>query len=257
MMRRAALLLALVACSKGTTPKLDSGTGDDGPPFRDGAEVDTPAIDALVIDGPPGAHRHTIVVDGTDDFVAAETFPTTSNGYDARVTWDDQFVYVGYSGPDLDPTALDAGFKWLFVYLDVDPGTATGATSSQTYNTQTAMFPTGFGAEHYARWKCDASYSSIETHDSGAWSTSATTLVTGRANAFVEIAIPRSLFGGADKVGLVTWMINEKPNFEGSFAGLYANNFTDGYAMTLPLTKYLQIDFGSTRSPNHPENARP
>lgn len=259
MIRRAALLaLATVACSKGTTPKLDGGTDKVDAAFRDGPEADgAPEVDALVVDGPPGAHRHTIVVDGTDDFTSEERFTTTSTGFEASITWDDQFVYVGYRGPDVVPSSADAGFKWLFVYVDVDPGAATGATSSQTYNTQRALFPSGFCAEHYARWKLDGSVASIETHANGAWTTAATTLVTGQAGDFVELAIPRSVFGASDKIGLVTWMINEKPDFEGTFAGLYAGNFMDGYASTLSLTKYLQIDFASTSAPNHPGNARP
>ena len=52
-------------------------------------------------------------------------------------------------------------------------------------------------------------------------------------------------------------MINEKPDFEGSFAGLYGDNFTDGYAAALPLTRYLRIDFVSPLAPNDPENRAP
>ena len=65
------------------------------------------------------------------------------------------------------------------------------------------------------------------------------------------------LLGGGDTIGIVTWMINEKPNFEGSFAGLFADNFADGYNAQLPLTKYLRIDFTSARVPNDPANVGP
>jgi hypothetical protein len=230
----------------------DAGGGDDTP---DAPPIEPPDARA---DAPPGAYRHTIAVDGADDFVAGEVFSTTSApAYAARVTWDDDFVYVGYRGPDLDPTALDTDAKWLFVYVDVDPGTATGATTSLTYNTQAAAFPAGFGAELYARWKCNATFSSLEAYAGGAWTTAAAALGTGHAGDFVELAIPRAAFGGATQVGVVAWMINEKPGFEGSFAGLYAESFTDGYATSLPVTRYLAIDFESAENPNDPANMAP
>lgn len=245
---RIALLLSLAACSTANSggPKLDAGP--DEPDAR-------PTADAPV-DQVTG-YTHTITIDGVDDFLAAEQFPTTSAAYGARVTWDDNNVYVGYSGPDLDPAALDTGFKWLFVYFDFDPGAATGATSSLRYNTQAAMFPAGFGAELYARWKCDGSLASIEERRPDGTYTTLATPTADQAGTFVELAIPRVLLGGATTLGVVTWMINEKPDFEGSFAGLYAGNFADGYNAALPVTKYLRIDFTSTAAPNDPANQAP
>ena len=55
----------------------------------------------------------------------------------------------------------------------------------------------------------------------------------------------------------MTWMINEKNLAEGSYAGLYTNNFTDGYATNLALTAYLQADFLSSRTPNDAANRKP
>lgn len=245
-------LVVLAACSSAQSPKLDGGTSEDARP--DAFTMPNPDAPADA----PGPYRRTIAVDGSDDFTAAEQFSTTSAAYTARVTWDDEHVYVGYGGPDVAAGALDAATKWLFVYVDTDPAaTATGATQSQLYRTQRATFPAGFGAELYARWKADASFSSIERYTSGAWSADAATLETARAGELVELAIPRSALGGATTIGLVTFMINEKDNFEGSFAGLYAGNFTDGYAANLAITKYLLVDFSAERAPNDPANARP
>lgn len=252
MIRSVVLLTCAAACAGGhSMPKLDGGT--DAAAARD-ADPDAPP------DAPIGAaaYRHPITIDGTDDFAAADTFATTSAGYVARISWDDDNVYLGYSGPDLDPSALDTQTKWLFAALDLDPGAGTGATSSLTYNTQHAVFPAGFGAELYARWKCDASFHSLEQDaGGGTWTTSATTLPSAHTGSYVELAIPRSVLGTSATIGVVTWMINEKPTFEGSFAGLYAGNFTDGYAASLPITKYLQIDFASPRAPNDAANAKP
>ena len=245
MIRAAFLLLAACGTAGSAGPKLDAGDDPDAP-----VGFDTPG-DELI------PYRHTIAIDGSDDFVALEQFPTTSGAYAARVTWDDAHVFVGYSGPDLDPTALDTGFKWLFVYVDFDPGAASGGIDSLRYNTQQATFPAGFGAELYARWKCDASLASIEQRQPDGTYTTIATPNAQQAGSFVELAIPRVLLGGATQIGLVTWMINEKPNFEGTFGGLYADNFVDGYFPVLPLTKYLRIDFTSPLPPNDPANRAP
>ncbi|MGE5180990.1 MAG: hypothetical protein ACM31C_02965 [Acidobacteriota bacterium] len=235
------LVLDLVGCAGGHgTPRLD------GPPTPDAPAIDA-AIDA------PKPYRHTIVIDGMDDFAPADTFATTSSpSYAARITWDDHFVYVGYSGPDLATTTTDASSKWLFVYFDLDPGAGTGAATSLTYNTQHATFPTGFGAELYARYKCDDTFVSLERYDAGSssWTTVSPTPLYAQGGPYVELAIPLAELGAGAKLGIVTWMINEKALAEGSYAGLYADNFTDGYAMNLPLAHYLLADFTSPRAPN-------
>lgn len=237
-------LVAACGTARGVAP--DAGDGLDAPPGRDDAGGDGGA-----------GYRHTIQLDGQDDFFSAEQFATTSDGYAARVTWDDDALYVGYAGPDLDPAALDTATKWLFVYVDLDPGAATGGAASQRYNTQQAAFPTGFGAELYARWKCDGSLASIEQRAADDSYATVGALTAAQAGDYVELAIPRALLGGAPAIGVVTWMINEKPDFEGSFAGLYEDNFADGYGPALPLTKYLRVDFAAGAAPNDPGNVAP
>ena len=145
------LVLAIAACSRADgNPKLDGGTQPTDA-RRDATEHDAPP------DGAAAAYSHTITIDGADDFLAADTFTTTSASYSAKVAWDRDNLYLGYAGPDLDPAAPQTATKWLFAYLDLDPGAASGAVASQLYRTQRGAFPTGFGAEYYARWKCDGS----------------------------------------------------------------------------------------------------
>jgi hypothetical protein len=246
-MRQLWIAALLAACGPTPSPKLDGGHH----PIDTAIAIDMPVpIDA-------GPYRHTIAIDGVDDFTSAETFGTTSSpGYAARVTWDADNVYVGYSGPDLDPAAANTATKWLFLYVDLDPGTATGALDSATYRTQHAAFPTGFGAELYARYRCDATFAEIDAFAANAWTMTAP-LASAHTGTFVELAIPRSLFGGATTIGLVTWMINEQQDLEGSYAGLYPGNFTDGYSAALPLTHYLRADFSLSRTPNDVANQAP
>lgn len=233
-----ALLLAIVACAPhASSPKLDGAPVPDSPAFD-------AARDA------PQPYRHTITLDGVDDFTAAETFMTTSSpSYAVRVTWDDHYLYVGYSGPDLAPTTTDASTKWLFVYLDV---TAGGATQSLTYNTQAATFPAGFGADFYARYKCDGTFTTLERYDtasSTSWSTYAPAPQTATGGTYLEIAISLAQLGAGTQVGVVTWMINEKNGVESSYAGIYMDNFIDGYAADLQLTKFLPADFTAVTPP--------
>jgi hypothetical protein len=240
---RFVLLILIAACSKGSAT---------------GAIDAAPTIDAKEIDSAPGVYAHRIMIDGIDDFLSAEQFSTTSTGYDARVTWDADNLYIGYSGADFDPAAADTATKWLFIYLDVDPGMPNGALVNETYTTQGATFPAGFRADYYVRWRCDATLLTLKKYTGAAWADDATVPPAARGGSFVEVAIPRATLGAsASKMSVVAWMINEKANVESSYAGLYAGNFVDGYAANLALTKFLKIDFAAARDPNDPMNQGP
>ena len=230
-MMRAALLL-VAACG-------ENATGTAVPDAR--RTSDAPAGDAVV---PP--YRHTIAIDGVDDFTAGETFTTTSASFTARIAWDDVNLYIGYSGPDIDPQTSDAAQKWLFVYLDT---TAGGEVQSEQYNTQRATFPAPFAADHYVRYKVTGTLTSLEHAAGGDWMTAGDAIATGQAGTFVELAIPLASIGASTGVGLVTYMINEKMLAEGTFAGLYSDNFVDGYAMNLALTRTFTADFTSGVEP--------
>lgn len=233
--------LALAACSEGgSTQKPDARTIPDSHDQIDGSSQ--------------VPYRHAIALDGVDDFALAEQFATTSTSFEARVTWDEKNIYVGYAGPDLTTSTSEADTKWLFVYLDTKPG---GEAQSELYNTQRAAFPIGFAADYYVRYKCDGLYMTLERNDAGMWNTATPAPATATAGTFLELSIPLTSIGAGTQVGIVTWMINEKALVEGSFAGLYLNNFTDGYAANLALTSYLVADFTSPRAPNDPANKKP
>ena len=130
-----------------------------------------------------------------------------------------------------------------------------GAATSVLYRTQRATFPTGFGAELHARYKADGSFHEVATYNGTTWVPTAVGQA-GHATDVVELSIPRANLG-AGPIGVVTWMINEKDLAEASYAGLYAGNFTDGYAANLALTKYLRVDFDAPQAPIDPTNVRP
>jgi hypothetical protein len=241
-----------VAIDSGTDTKIDSAI-DSG---TDTALDTRDAADVVVL-----GYRHTVVIDGTNDFTAtSERFTTTSgaaSGYFAYVTWDAANLYVGYEGADISGTTGTPGNKWVFAYLDTDPGAGTGATSGVTYNTETPTFPTGFGAEFYLRWKCDDTFSTLEMHGGAGWSTVAVSGVTHhRTGTYVEFSIPLATLGAPSKVGVVTLMMNETGGVEAAYAGIYVDNFTDGYHASVPIAHSLLGDFASPLSPNDPSNEK-
>lgn len=233
------LLLVLAACEPPTAAKPDARVIHDGAPPSEAAV--TP-------------YRHIIAVDGTDDFSNAELFATTSSAFTARITWDDAYLYLGYAGPDLATTTGDADKKWLFVYLDTASG---GEAQSEQYNTQRALFPSGFAADYYARYKVDGTFTTLQHAETGTWSTATPAPTTATNGMFAELAIPLSSIGAGTSLDLVTYMINEKALAEGTFAGLYDGNFVDGYAQSMQLTAFLHVDFTSGSAPNDPANKRP
>jgi hypothetical protein len=245
-----------------TPDTSDAATPDTSdaavPDTSDAAVPDT--ADASVADtrdaaDAPAPYRHTITIDGTNDFTASEKLTTTSASFDAYVTWDASALYVGYDGPDIAATTASAGTKWLFAYLDT--GTATGSATGPTYNTEAPSFPTGLRPGFYLRWKVDDSFSTLEKYAAG-WSTVTTAGVThARTGNFVEFRIPLAAVGSPAAVSLVTFMMNEVGGAEACFAGLYSGNFTDGYHATLNITKWLYADFATPLAPNDVLRARP
>lgn len=236
---------------------LDTGVADSG--VVDTGAIDTGVVDTGVVDGgvdggltDGGApYVHTVIVDGTDDFLPGETFPTTSAGFAAYVTWDATHLYLGYQGPDLAGTSPTA---WVLFYLD--NGSGTGAATGQIYNTQAPAFPAGLRPTHYVRWKIDGTFSSVEGYSGGVWSTVGA-VTAARAGDRVELSVPWSLFGDPQTASLTSFLLNEVAFGEAAFAGLYTDNFSDGYHAQIPITRWLAIDRASPLSPNDPSHARP
>ncbi|MGZ3418536.1 MAG: hypothetical protein ACXVEE_11760 [Polyangiales bacterium] len=236
-----------------TSSEVSTDTGVDAAPADVATEAST--------DSAVAPWRKTIVIDGTNDFSATdEKLSTTSTGYDAFVTWDADALYVGYSGPDIGASASTT--KWVFVYLDADPGTSSGASKSEQYNEQAATFPSGFGAEAYFAWRTDGAFSQAKKYAGSAWSTVATPGVTvARTGSFVEMRIPFSLLGTTTpaKIGTLSFMMNEGTG-QWTYAGLYSGSFTDGFyktPATAPVTNWLQVDLASSSAPSSLTNRKP
>ena len=246
MYRTAAIAMLLVsACASS-----NDGEGGNG------------SIDASFVDGQPAAdadttapYRHTITVDGVSDFSSGELFDTTSSGYQAAFTWDDDNLYLGYLGADIAVDASDSASKWVMVYIDTDPGGDAGSATGETYNTQTPTFPAGFLADYYFRRKSDGTLDELKSWDDPGWSV-AVDIDAVVQGSTMEAAVALTALGDPANISIVAFMINEKPTVEWSYAGLYADSFTDGYAETLAIGHYLNVSLSASTPPNAAGNKR-
>ena len=256
------------------------GSADGGPDAFVDATVDAPAadgaLDALdaddafvpdaaadaladIADATVLAYRHTIAIDGLNDFAAAEAFSTTTVGFTAYVSWDATNLYLAYDAAD-----VSAGNPkhWLFAYLDLDPGVGTGALSSVAYNSQSSTFTAGFGAEYYLRWKASDDFSTLEVHGATGWTTATAAVSRKKKGSFVEFELPLAALGitTPTQLGVLTYWINETAFVESTFGGLFAGSFADGYSSasaSKAIGAYLLADFATAAAPNDSTRKRP
>jgi hypothetical protein len=191
------------------------------------------------------ANVHTIVIDGTNDFTAAETFATTTNGYTFYAAWDSTYVYFGASGSDVGATA--AATKWWHLYLG-NPAAATGATSGVTYATQQPALPVS--VQWHVRWKTTNDYTNAMTWTAGAWAEGnvdfKTNVARGVVNNFVELRIARSTLGHPSSIFVVSSFVDENARTEITCAGVPSSTFADG--LDPDFEKALALDL--ERSPS-------
>ena len=83
--------------------------------------VIAPDCDEASFSIPSGYTPHTIIIDGDLDFNRTNEFLTSVGAESLFFTWDNDYLYVGVKDKDLATGDL-------FVSLDTNPGTASGAT---------------------------------------------------------------------------------------------------------------------------------
>ncbi len=190
--------------------------------------------DATAADGTPLAstytsrgfvtrYYHTITIDGTDDFTNGETLATSTAGHNAKVAWDDTYVYIGMDSPDV---ASGNGTIWVVAYFGGDMGTTTG----ELYNTQQPVLP--FPARWHMRWRADDTFTDVEAFDGMAWGDAGFTVNAGdvyRGGSFVEMRIARSNLGDPDVLELHLGILREQDQNEASWAATPATSYGDGY----------------------------
>jgi parallel beta-helix repeat protein len=201
---------------------------------------------ALAAAAPAAPYRHTITIDGANDFNSQEIFPTTTVSYTAYVTWDDSNLYLGCSGPDI---IFGGSTKWLLFYLDPDPGSGTGSSTGRPYNTQQPTFPAGFAAKYLWAWGVDELRRHFFQYSGTAWEEIANPIQEAASSTrFVEFGVPLSSIGNPAKIGIAACLVDEVASGEWTYGGMPSTAFTDGYD---PDFAHSYVgDFSSARPPN-------
>jgi Pentapeptide repeats (8 copies) len=240
----------------------DLGTADLGGADLGGADLGTADLGGADLGmtpdaGPSSGYRHTITIDGVNDFDAArDRFATTTLGYTAYLSWDDTGLYLGMDGTDV---GSGDGTRWFLVYLDTN-GAGFGTSVGVTYRTQTPALPSGFLADYAFRWRADNLFQGVQRWDSGGstWVDDATvTAITRQTGTFVETRISLTDVGTPGTIGVAAFMLNETDLAEYSFAGVPSGTFADGYYPTIPMTGWISADRALSTNPNDPTRLRP
>ena len=200
------------------------------------------SYDEMIITSRPEPYSHTITIDGVNDFtVADEMFQTSSMGYNGYITWDTDYLYLGYKGPDIASSNTN---YFLNIYLGGTPGTMTG----RMMNTQQPML--NFSAGHNIIWNTSNTLLQSYSYDGSSWITSS--LVTpsdiSRSSDFVEMRIPLASLGSPEKLKVHMNMLNATPGGEWSWGAVPSTSFSDRYDPDY--TKYFEFNLKDKVKPN-------
>ena len=234
----------------------DLGSADLGSADLGSADLGSADLGPTSDAGPLAGYRHTITIDGVNDFDAApERFDTTTAGYSLYVSWDADALYLGANGPDI---ASGGATKWLLFYLDTN-GAGAGSSVGVTYNTQTPALPAGFSADFVFRWRADNTFQSLQRWDvtTSTWVETTVAPTTFQAGTFVETRLPLIELGAPTTIGIAALMLNEAAGVEFSYSGMPSGTFADGYHATIPMTRWLSANRSLTANPNDASRLRP
>lgn len=190
---------------------------------------------------------HTIVIDGVNDFTAAETFATSTMGHTGYVAWDDAYLYLGMDSPDL---AGNSNQVWVVGYL----GGAMGTTAGVTYNTQQPLLP--FDARWHVRWRASDDFGGALEWTGAAWVNPGFGPTAGSSDvdfggSFVELRVAWADLASPDVVPLHLGMLREQNLNEASWAAVPSGSYVDGYDPTYG--QHFEFErLGSTLPVDHP-----
>lgn len=189
---------------------------------------------------------HTIVIDGVNDFTADETFTTSTVGHSGYVAWDDAYVYLGMTSPDLGGSSNQV---WMVGYL----GGAMGSTTGVQYNTQQPLLP--FDARWHVRWRASDDYGGALEWTGASWTNpgfgpTAGSRDIGFGGSFVEMRVAFADLEDPVTLPLHLGMLREQNGNEASWAAVPAGSYVDGYDPSY--TQYFEFDvLGSTVPADH------
>lgn len=196
---------------------------------------------AAIADG----YRHTIMIDGANDFnPITEALLTTTTGYTAYASWDNSYLYGGYSGSKV---GSDDATSWLLMHMRTEPG---GTNQGMMFGTQQPTLQ--FSVNYMFKWRADGMYSQLYRWYGSFWGLEGAWLPSGNvatSGHFVEYRLGLGLLGNPQTMSLLSFMVNETAGAEWTWAGMPSNSFVDGYNPAFGLDS-LPVDFSSSTPPN-------
>lgn len=197
----------------------------------------------------------TEAIDGNNNFSSTlEKFNTTRTQISAFVTWDKDYIYIGYSGNTPNGSISDGG-RQFHIYFDTDPqldplqGTGTKFGEQWTWN---PVLP--FTANFHYVFEVNGTNEFLKVYDGAAWvgTVKATSNYLNTTTGFWEVKIPKSDLGNPTRVNVVSYI---QENWTEGYitGGLPSGLFTDTQekpAITFGTT-FLNINLLDKVAPNN------
>jgi hypothetical protein len=227
------------ASSGGGGASTAGGGGDGGAPSGSGGAGTGAAGGGGGVVAP---WQLTPTIDGSIAEWPEEARFTTSASTFAYVGWDDTFLYLATTHPDVGSGGPQ---HWALAYVGSGAG---GTTTGVVHNTQGPTLP--FQASFLIRSKLDDSYSSLQSYSGGSWTTSSPLFGVGGAvraesGTTVEMAVPLATLGVTDQLDLVMTLLYEGTGFESTYSATPSTTLSDG-AYDPNYTKYWSFDLTSS-----------
>ncbi len=176
---------------------------------------------------------HTLNIDGLNDFkVATEKFNTTSNStLPAYVTWDNQYLYVGFSGSTPSGTVTDND-RAYHIYLDTDPQSNPTTGTGSVYGSAWRFSPMlPFTANYHYAFKTVNNEEVKQYYNNSFWANATFATNNWKGAGFWEARIKLSDIGNPTKIYLVAYVEEDWNNgfiCGGLPSGLFTNTNTQG-----------------------------
>lgn len=196
-------------------------------------------------------YYRTEAIDGTNNFVAAETFATAQGAAgDIYVTADATYLYVGMRHSDIQAAGAGAGNKFVYFTFATDLNDANGLNTSSDNKAK-------FGTASKMRWhwktRIDgANYTEYQQANGTNWSTTWNDNKNDwRAGGYIEARILLTEFGGTapNAIKVAAYIVDYNGDSGNGWVYNILSGATEGSGVTpRDLVKY--IDYNRTLSTN-------
>ncbi|QEG33689.1 hypothetical protein [Bythopirellula goksoeyrii] len=160
-----------------------------------------------------------LVIDGINNFSAANTYPTSDPAYTGYAVADSTSFHFGFDGADVQ----NGGFSHFIVAYFGNGG--LGSTTGLNFNTQQPSLP--FSATHAFVYRADGFYTDGFQWNGASWvaGLSSNTVENGQ---FFEASLSMNDLGNPSSVEFVSYFVYEASGFESSYSVFPSTAFANG-----------------------------